>query len=360
MMRTSDISLRIIFTIFSIALFSGTLSGCGPLVTLYASQSKFDKKNHTTRPPATEDAYLVETAHRFGLMALFAKVVYRDELSDSLKDTDGCGYLTNETAPPHGMPKNENGKGGWKRWAGDPTHPKAAPCFNENGLYYETYIYEDDDGKIEEAVIAFRGTENRPGQYINDWSSNLVAAAGFEPKQYALVRERIPTLIEKLKLRFDADGRTHKIYATGHSLGGGLAQEAGYLSQDVKEVFTFNTSPVTNWSSLRRKGAVANGYPIFHRVYEGGEILENLRFFSTALTSARFGRHDIGLQFEDRSTFGGHSMNIIACNFAQLIASSQGNNADHHYETKYILDNVLPTGNTKEAEKTVCKKAKKS
>ena len=240
------------------------------------------------------------------------------------------------------MPQDSDGRGRWKRWVPPALKDAAKPCFDESGLYYETYIYEDTDGKIEEAVIAFRGTENRWGQYFYDWSANVVAALGLEPKQYALVREHVPNIVDRLLSRFKADGRTAKIYATGHSLGGGLAQEAGYLRAEINEVFTFNTSPVTNWSYLRTKGAVKNGYPIFHRIYHGGEFLETPRFISTAFTDARYGRHDIGLQFTERKSISGHSMSIITCNFAELIASCASNiDGDHHYSVQYIRRAVL-------------------
>jgi hypothetical protein len=301
------------------------MSGCGAFVTWHASQSKFDEINSTTRANDSEDPFLVEVAHRFGLMALLAEVVYRRDLKDSEEDGRGCRYLEGKQASEYelsfGMPQSGKARGRWSRWAPPAQPGSAKPCFDEFGLYYETYIYEDVDGKIEEAVIAFRGTENRQGQYFYDWSANVTAALGFEPRQHALVRKHVPKLVEQLLGRFEADGRTAKVYATGHSLGGGLAQEAGYLRPEVKEVFTFNTSPVTNWSHLRLEGTVKNGYPIIHRVYHGGEFLETPRFISTSFTSARYGRHDIGLQFTQRRSVSGHSMSIIACNFAELIAS---------------------------------------
>lgn len=83
------------------------------------------------------------------------------------------------------------------------------------------------------------------------------------------------------------------IHAVGHSLGGGLAQQAGYLSKKIKEVYTFNTSPVTNWTHLRLRGLVRNGYPIIHRIYNSGEGLSGIRATATAATTARHGLHDI-------------------------------------------------------------------
>lgn len=344
----------------SIALISLAFSGCGVLVTMRANQEEFNEPvNSTARSKDSEDTFLVDIAHRFGLMALFAEVVYRRDLNDSNKDGQGCRYLEgkheSEDELNFGMPHDMHGQGGWRRWVPPAIRDAAKPCFDESGLYYETYIYEDIDGKIREAVIAFRGTENRWGQYFYDWSANVVAALGFEPKQHALVREHIPKVVERLLTRFKADNRIPKIYAAGHSLGGGLAQEAAYLRSEIKEVFTFNTSPVTNWSYLRIKGAVKNGYPIFHRIYHGGEFLETPRFISTSFTTARYGRHDIGLQFTERKSVSGHSMSVIACNFAELISSRASNiDGDHYYFVQYIRKAVQSS--PPKDSKAVCSK----
>lgn len=343
----------------SLALIFLGLSGCGVFATLNANRATYNKGNSIDRASDSEDQFLVDIADRFGLMALFAEVVYRRDLKDKEKDGQGCRYLDGKQASDYelnfGMPQDGDGQGRWRRWIPSPASNAAKPCVDESGLYYETYIYEDSDGKIEQAVIAFRGTENRRGQYLYDWSANVVAAFGFEPKQHALVRQQLPGLVDRLRERFDADGRAVKIYATGHSLGGGLAQEAGYLKAEIKEVFTFNTSPVTDWSYLRTQGAVKNGYPIFHRIYHGGEFLETPRFISTAFTQARYGRHDIGLQFTERKSVSGHSMSILACNFAELIAS-RPSNADgaHHYSVSYIRRAVKSP--TLQVGKPVCSK----
>jgi hypothetical protein len=311
------------------------MTGCGLLRTVNANREKYEKINDMTPLPPSQDTFLVEAADRFALMALFAEVVYRRDGSD-------CGYLQGEAKGLwHGMPRQADGKAGWKRWIPDPPlkDKNTFPCFDESGLYYETYIFEESGGKVTEAVIAFRGTENRKGQYVYDWGTNLAAAFGFEPKQYALASQHIPRVIKALRGRF---GKEPRIFATGHSLGGGLAQQAGYLSREIEEVFTFNTTPVTNWSHLRMNGLIGNGFPIIHRVYNGGEFLEKARFVSTSFTRARFGRHDIGLQFEDRSNFKGHGMQIIACHLANLIRLRESAlDADHHYPVQYIRDQVL-------------------
>jgi hypothetical protein len=337
------------FGVGALLLVLWSLSGCGPLLTAYADRSKFDAINDTTQPDGLQDAFMLEMADRFGLMAWFAEIVYRRDFSDVLKDHAGCGYLVAAQAadskPDFGMPYGSDGR--WTRWLPATTSGAVTPCLGASGLYFETYIYTQTTGRTTEAVIAFRGTENRSGQYLSDWGSNIAASLGLEPKQYQLAAQHIPLIVQGLKKEFNSQDHKIQIYATGHSLGGGLAQQAGYLSRDIQAVFTFNTSPVTNWSKLRIRGAVQNNYPIIYRIYHGGEILEKVRFVSTSFTQARYNRHDIGLQFvdEQRASFKGHSMQIIACNFAKLIAQRKpAQDAAHHYPVLFIDQQVLAKG----------------
>ncbi|MEX0737756.1 MAG: DUF6792 domain-containing protein [Pseudohongiella sp.] len=332
-------------------LSSVALAGCGTLTTWRADHQYREKGNDSAEYKAEKDSKLQETAQLYGLMALLSEAVYRRDLSRDIRDDKGCAYVKADAdtpTPEYGMPASHDER--WKRWVpkppandltpGNSTTPANACWDDESGLYYETYVLERD-GKIVEAVIAFRGTENRPGQTFRDWRSNIAAFFGFEPEQYAAARQHLPTLIEALKKSFIEYDVKPVIYATGHSLGGGLAQQAGYMSPDILEVFTFNTSPITNWSQLALDGEVRNAYPIIHRVYHGGEFLENPRFVSTSATKARFGRHDVGVQLDVRSLVGGHSIQLIACEFARSILESGIDEAPHGYSSSWIRNVLL-------------------
>lgn len=300
-------------------------------------------QNDITEPLNRDDWFLVEMSNRYGLMSLFALTAYRYDIPRSDRDRLGCDYLKPSYVGDRnfGMPQNtkaDSSTGRWERWLpAETTAGDTSPCFNESGLFYETYVHRSGQGKITDAVIAFRGTENRSGQTVSDWSSNLSNALGFEPKQYAIARLHI----EKLTERIHAEAAGVPIYAVGHSLGGGLAQQAGYLTKSIKEVYTFDTSPITNWTHLRRDGLVKQGYPIIHRIYNSGEGLAGIRGVATASTQARYGRHDVAVQFGPKAFVDGHSMALLACSFAQILSETSAQGGAYDYPISYINQHVL-------------------
>lgn len=286
-----------------------------------------------------------EVANKFALMALFSKIVYRKELHPDVRKEKGCAYLQESQSFNLGMPRGADGSG-WSRWKGNAA---AKSCDDIDGLAYETYIHQDRNGKTDEAVIAFRGTENyNTEELFNDWSTNFAAALGTEPSQFKIAQERVPQIIEQLKLQFPGI----KIYATGHSLGGGLAQQAGYLSPDILEVFAFNPSPVTNWSFLQLNGKIKVQDPIIYRVYHWHEGLAYVRNVTSRFNSRRFGRSDYEFFFQDEKPVAVHEMGILACHLANLI---QGDVADHHYPRSFAMSVINPSYKDKEHfEHPVC------
>ena len=346
-----------IFQAFRIVLVLGigiTLPGCGPLFTLYASHEGWDKENPKDSnivTPLKDDEMANALAEKFGLMALFAQVSYRHDLKEAGTLDSAC-HSTNHD---YGMPKNSATRGKWIRlndgtvgkWS-QLKVPNTRACVNdESGLFFETYIYENTTGVIEEAVISFRGTENSQDQILKDWTTSASATFGFQPQQYEQASNYLPDLIESLKNLNPDNQPKIRIYAVGHSLGGGLAQQAGYQFKDILKVFTFNSSPVTNWTYLRFRGLVEQEYPTIYRIYHGGEFLEKLRFFTTSFTSTSFRRYDVGIQFQPRSNIKGHAMAIFTCGFAALIASNLDDKTDaaHFYGREDAQQLIL--GNSK-------------
>lgn len=311
-----------------------TLSGCGLLVTPKAALEKDDPKPRTAQHVIVSEVREEPAgnyANKFALMALFAKTVYRKDLTDENRRERSCAYLTPGSIPDDvGMPSGE-AEGNWLRWVGT---PDIRACFNASGLAYETYIHTQKDGKtVDEAVISFRGTENYDFEEVwYDWGTNFSAFFGFEPAQYAIAQQQVPAVIAKLHKLYPGI----KVYATGHSLGGGLAQQTAYMSDDkehkVEATFTFDPSPVTNWSQLQLSGAVKTPDPVIYRVYHAKESLAYVRNVTTRFNSRRLNRSDYDFYFQPLPSVAAHEMGVIACHLAKRI---QGEVADHHYPKQF-------------------------
>jgi pimeloyl-ACP methyl ester carboxylesterase len=156
-------------------------------------------------------------------------------------------------------------------WSPSPD-PKDVVDDDETGLYFEVWEQVGPDSAHE--VVVFRGTQD-----WKDWWSNLRWLTRFIPTgwdQYDLVRRRIPEVVARGRQR-----HPNATFATaGHSLGGGLAQQAAYAHPNIKRVVAFDSSPVTGFRSVPTRARVANSKGIrIDRVYERGEILAFLRGF---------------------------------------------------------------------------------
>lgn len=320
-------------------------TSCGTLKTFRGDLAQ----RHIESPEGELAGYGAELATKFGLMSLFAETVYRRPY-DGSKDSriSVCGDAESKDAGflmPWVIKDNE--KFAWSRYyVGKAIDVE--PCFSGGGLYYETYVLKNSNDSIIEAVISYRGTD---GLY-HDMRTNLAAAFGREPAQYAEAKKRLKPLVKHLK----GVSPDVNIYAVGHSLGGGLAQQAGYVSSEIEEVFTFNTSPITNWSSLALAKdtdiGIENHYPIIYRLNHGGEGLQPIRYITTLFTSARFNRYDIDIQITERKAVSGHAMRLISCRLAEEINSfPDGVYADHFYGKEFIsmfmIDRPVAPGDEK-------------
>jgi pimeloyl-ACP methyl ester carboxylesterase len=140
-------------------------------------------------------------------------------------------------------------------------------------------------GYCSEVVIAFRGTQ---GGVAGSLFSNLnpisvfvkILVPGVGADHYEQVRVNIDNWVKEVR---DLGCRNARFVAVGHSLGGGLARHAAYQNSYISKVVTFNTSPVSAWSSVDRERRERNvrGLEI-ENVVESGEILGALRAPATA------------------------------------------------------------------------------
>lgn len=124
-------------------------------------------------------------------------------------------------------------------------------------------------------ALVFRGTIPN----IGSWYANFHWLTWLLPidNQYNVLKRVLPNLLQELAA-FEKDGKI--LIATGHSLGGGLAQHACYLSKRIARAYVFNSSPVTGWSDIpkrKRRENVAGS--VIYRLYEKNEILQYFRVF---------------------------------------------------------------------------------
>ncbi len=183
------------------------------------------------------------------------------------------------------------------------------PCENDVGLFFRVWASESDTRQV---VVAFRGTWG-----MKDWLyGNLHWVTRFLPMedQYSQARKAAQHVFD----RFPADPlkATH-FYATGHSLGGGLAQHVLYSHPTrIDQAIAFDPSSATGFadqsSTNKVLGCQCNledltGEPRIFRVYDAYEILSNLRIFHKIFLPPE--RHIQEVRFPNEAS---HSMKGLA------------------------------------------------
>lgn len=183
---------------------------------------------------------------------------------------------------------------GWKEWPIDPpliswqTWCKSV----EHGLAYR--IYEREKDGVVEIAIAFRGTV---WSYWPNVKSNLrwfihwpwTGEDANVVVQNRLTVDMARAIMQRHPERVRATGKL-RIYSTGHSLGGALAQQFAYAFPPAQypvkdypglklhQVLVFNPSPVNGWVSVPEKLREANvGNVPVSRIFQHGEALAYVR-----------------------------------------------------------------------------------
>jgi hypothetical protein len=188
----------------------------------------------------------------------------------------------------------------------------------DSGLVYDVWIRE----RVNErslAVLVFRGTDDKA-----DWAANARPLMSKRDRwdQYEQVCALTPIVVAQLRAAY---GPEMPIYATGHSLGGGLAQHACYSSPEVKKVFAFNSSPLTGYYdfSPSQRPTVSNGRRIY-RIYESNEILAVPRFFTGYYRNFPEASDIVLMRYNFSAPLGGsrgihqHSMQRLADNLRHV------------------------------------------
>jgi len=255
---------------------------------------------------------IVDEAKKHWQFASLAEAAYRRTPSAS------ASAGANAACPPADVVLKDHG---WERWKD----------FPDDGLlekiqmsHLRVEVWENRETKS--LVVSFGGTVFKSGK---DWKSNLRWFLPRHKDEYTeIVSVFGPAFVAEFKKRAAApEGaylRDVTLYATGHSLGGGLAQQFAYalplndIGLHVKHVYAFDPSPVTGYFSVDIKTRRANKTGLaIDRIYERGEVLALVRsitsFFwkpSASDPAIRAVRYAL---FYTANPIAGHSIENLAC-----------------------------------------------
>jgi hypothetical protein len=213
-------------------------------------------------------------------------------------------------------------KAGWVPWPQFPDQDLAHQI-EASHLRVEVWEKRTPNGCL--VAVTFGGTVFKNKM---DWRSNLRWFTPWKKDEYSqVVQTFAPAFVDKFTTQLkSADGdylRTATLVSTGHSLGGGLAQQFAYCLPvntavpPVARVYAFDPSPVTGFFSVDASTRKANAEKLeVTRIYERGEILAYARSVMSVLwkPSARAPiirgiRYNL---FHSFNPIAGHSMKRMA------------------------------------------------
>jgi hypothetical protein len=239
----------------SVAVSAMVLSGCTQLhVTdcpdgqvLGKDVNRFRTASYRTtldNPPAA--------AKRFLVLAAMSGLAYWHEGSECPHEDQ---HLTKQDADElKTILRGASPDGAWEPVRFDPALNLPTECRDDIGLFLNVWRRPGLHGH-DDVVIAFRGTSNRP-----DWLyGNLWWFTRFflSDDQYARSTRHVQAVLAHLDEQARLDGkRRPRVVATGHSLGGGLAQHSLYNFTEIRQAVVFAPSAVTGYVASRRGRAV--------------------------------------------------------------------------------------------------------
>lgn len=318
----------------------GGLPGCAALrqtsadVVVRTPGSRFLGPPQPAAPEAKLDlqfAWLSEAAYGNTTAGLKEKA----ETSSSSGELSGTGKPLGRAA---GCPESQASlfAAGWKPWPGFPDDG-LLQRIEKYHLRVEVWTRQQPPA----VAVAFGGTvfNNQ-----NDWAANLRwflpkwFLAGHPDEYSETVQIFAPAFVDefKSKLRSGTSDwaflKDATIFSTGHSLGGGLAQQFAYALpvddavQRVAHVFAFDPSPVTGYFSVEQSIREHNQKTLFiARIYERGEILAIVRSLTSVLVVPSESEPTIrGVRFSlfyPANPIAGHSMSQLACKLHEAAGS---------------------------------------
>jgi pimeloyl-ACP methyl ester carboxylesterase len=177
---------------------------------------------------------------------------------------------------------------GWSRWEfpGEVLLEKIRSSHLRVEVWQKRGPDRPEGGDLSAVAVAFGGTVFNNGK---DWRANLRWFLPGRNDEYTqVVRTFAPAFVEEFERRLKGEDGLNlskaKLFATGHSLGGGLAQQFAYslpltpTVPRVDTVYAFDPSPVTGFYSVPILLRDKNKWDLFiDRIYERGEILALVR-----------------------------------------------------------------------------------
>lgn len=185
-------------------------------------------------------------------------------------------------------------------------------------LRYEAWKKPKPDGSGTLVALVFRGSTFT----LSDWYSNFrwFIRVPFILDHYQQTRAIIHKILDRIRQETDIDNV--EIITTGHSLGGGLAQQAAYAVPYIKKAFAFDPSPVTGFYEVLKSQRDQHkiGTDVY-RIYEHGEALAYLRLlmrliFPLSKKDPRIVQ--VRYNFSHENIAVQHSMNPFAESLAKL------------------------------------------
>lgn len=317
-MKTS----KLIVILFSIFLLMGCssfrVSTCGPGISKFGTGDVHRIRNSAIRMKLTNPGAAAKKLLPYAAMSTLAYTDDSYDCSDPLSGERSSRVKVQNPDQIRHLIDN------WEKITVG-VQPKCDDL--KTGLYYRVWHRETTNEHL--VVIAFRGTEG-----ISDWfrgNFRWLTRFSLLQDQYEQSRNEAKEIINELDIRYGG-GKTIKYFTTGHSLGGGLAQNVYYSMPDrILQSYVFDPSPVTMYSDnskdVRRKGCECkdelNGEARIYRIYESGEILSYLRYPMKIFVNLNRHINELRFAFDDRNNpIKQHSMQRFTLELANLSHTS--------------------------------------